>query len=143
ASLALDRLDGFAPFLEKALAASPSLPQALAIRSHIKAQGPILTEYASFEDLEAGADLLKRAEKALEKGLQGEAILIFLEAVKLRPRNPQALNGLGIIAFGEKRYGDAFGLFEAAAGLHPLDQDILLNLWQSAQRSAERRVGKE
>src|SRR5690606_33115309 len=104
ASLARDPLAGLAPILEEALAASPALPTTLARRSHIKAQGPVLTEYSSLEDLEAGAALLQRAEKALEKGLQGEAILIFLEAVKLRPRNPQALNGLGIIAFGEKRY---------------------------------------
>jgi tetratricopeptide (TPR) repeat protein len=53
--------------------------------------------------------------------------------LKLRPGNPQALNGLGILAFQEKRYDDAFGLFQAATALHPLDQDILMNLWECAQ----------
>ena len=66
-----------------------------------------------------------KAELALEKAKQADAILIYLDAIKLQPQNPQAYNGLGIIAFAEKRHADAFGLFEAAAALHPLDQDIL------------------
>ena len=90
--------------------------------------------------MEANAALLGKAALALEKAKQPEAILIYLDAIKLQPQNPQAYNGLGIISFAEKRYADAFGLFEAASGLHPLDQDILMNLWQCAQ--ALRREGE-
>ena len=128
------------PCLDAALAQRPDHPQALAMRRHIQAQGPALYCFQGFEALESNAALLERAEKALEAGDRKDAILTFLEAVKIQPQNPQAYNGLGIIAFSDKRHADAFGLFDAAAGLHPLDQDILMNFWQCAQ--ALRREGE-
>ena len=87
----------------------------------------------SFEGLQEGSASLRSAERAMKDNRQADAIRTYLEALQARPKNPQALNGLGIIAFGEKRHTDAYGLFEAAAALHPLDQDILMNLWQCAQ----------
>ncbi|HKP97817.1 MAG TPA: glycosyltransferase [Fibrobacteria bacterium] len=132
-ALALGGIDRIRPCIENALAAVPAHAAALAMRRHMQAQGPAIHLFKSFEQLEANAGMLSRAEKALEEARQGDAILIYLEALKAQPRNPQAYNGLGIIAFGEKRYADAFGLFDAASGLHPLDQDILMNFWQCAQ----------
>jgi tetratricopeptide (TPR) repeat protein len=103
------------------------------MRTHIGREGQAIYANRGFEALEEDAAFLDRAEKSLDAGRQGEAILAYLDAMRRRPQNPQALNGLGIIAFKEKRYVDAYALFDAAAALHPLDQDILLNLWQGAQ----------
>jgi tetratricopeptide (TPR) repeat protein len=132
-ALAMGDIGAIAPRIDGALAVDPGHAAALSMRRHIQAQGPVIREFRSFEQLEANAALLGKAESALEKAKQAEAILIYLDAIKLQPQNPQAYNGLGIISFAEKRHADAFGLFEAASGLHPLDQDILMNLWQCAQ----------
>lgn len=131
--LALSDPESLGVLLDHALAANPNHPQALAMRRHLKAQGPSICMFRTFEALEANARRLADAERLMEQGKQGEAILAFLDAVKSLPENPQAYNGLGVIAFAEKRTADAFGLFELAVALHPADQDILLNLWQCAQ----------
>ncbi|MEO6096371.1 MAG: glycosyltransferase [Fibrobacteria bacterium] len=132
-ALALGDVARIAPCVEAALSASPSHAAALSIRKHLQAQGPVIREFKNFEQLEANAALLVKAEKAMDQAKQAEAILVYLEAIKLQPQNPQAYNGLGILAFSDKRLADAYGLFEAASGLHPADQDILMNLWQSAR----------
>ncbi len=133
-ALALGRIDEIMPVLEIALSQdSPHGKQFLAMRTHIQANGPAIYSATGFEDLEAGALVLKKAEMAAQENRTGDAILIYLETLKTRPGNPQALNGLGILAFQERRYDDAFGLFQAATALHPLDQDILMNLWECAQ----------
>jgi GT2 family glycosyltransferase/Flp pilus assembly protein TadD len=132
-ALALGDMGLIQPCLDRALAQAPDHPQALAMRRHIQAQNLAIHHFKNFEGLEANAAALARAETALDQDRKGDAIRIYLEALQIQPQNPQAFNGLGIIAFAEKRYPDAFGLFEAASGLHPMDQDILMNLWQCAQ----------
>jgi tetratricopeptide (TPR) repeat protein len=133
-ALSLGRIDELMPMLEIAISqGSPHSDQFIAMRTHILANGPAIYSASGFDDLESEALILKKAEAAAEKNRTGDAILIYLDALKLRPGNPQALNGLGILAFQEKRYDDAFGLFQAATALHPLDQDILMNLWECAQ----------
>lgn len=132
-ALALSDPESALVLIDAALAVDPSHPQALAMRGHLKAQGPAISMFRTFEALEANALRLSEAERAMEQGRQGEAITTFLAALKAHPENPQAFNGLGVIAFAEKRLADAFGLFEMAAVLNPADQDILLNLWQCAQ----------
>lgn len=139
-ALAMGDIAAIGPRIDGALAMEPGHAAASSMRRHIQAQGPVIREFRSFEQLETNAALLGKAEQALEKAKQAEAILIYLDAIKLQPQNPQAYNGLGIISFAENRHADAFGLFEAASGLHPLDQDILMNLWQCAQ--ALRREGE-
>jgi tetratricopeptide (TPR) repeat protein len=133
-ALALGRIDGLMPILDRALSlGSPDREIFASMRAEILANGPAIYSAANFEELQANARTLKKAEEAASAAKLSEAISIYLDALKARPKNPQALNGLGIIAFGEKRYDDAFGLFESAAGMHPLDQDILMNLWECAQ----------
>jgi tetratricopeptide (TPR) repeat protein len=137
-ALALSDPESAEVLLDEALAADPSHPQALAMRRHLKAQGPAIGMFRTFEALEDNARRLADAERSMEQGKQGDAINAFLAALKAYPENPQAFNGLGVIAFAEKRLGDAFGLFGMAAALNPGDQDILLNLWQCA-----RAMGRE
>jgi tetratricopeptide (TPR) repeat protein len=132
-ALKLSDAESAGVLIDNALAANPNHAQALAMRRHLKSQGQAANMFGSFEALEANAKRLAEAERLMEQGKQGEAIAVFLDAVAEHPENPQAFNGLGIIAFAEKRYEDAFGLFGMAASLHPLDQDILLNHWQCAQ----------
>ncbi len=139
-AMALRDMGMMRPCLDNALAHAPGHAQASAMRRHMQAQGPAIHCFRSFEALEANATALRRAEAALEQARQGDAIHIYLETVQCQPQNPQAYNGLGVIAFGEKRYADAFSLFEAASGLNPMDQDILMNFWQCAQ--ALRREGE-
>ncbi len=133
-ALALGRIDEIMPFLEMAISnGSPHGKQFLAMQTHIQAYGPAIYSATGFDDLEASALVLKKAEVAAQENRTGDAILIYLESLKSRSGNPQALNGLGILAFQGRRYDDAFGLFQAATALHPLDQDILMNLWECAQ----------
>ena len=139
-ALALGRVQDFQPLLAKALAAAPAHPVALKLRDHIGKEGLSLPIGSSFEELEQGAALLEEAEKELQAGRYTEATLKFLAALDGRPKHPQALNGLGITAFAQGKHADAYALFESAAALNPLDQDILMNLWQSAQ--ALRREGE-
>ena len=132
-ALSLSDPESVGVLLDQALAVNPNHPQALAMRRHLKAQGPSVCMFRTFEALEENARRLSEGERLMEQGKQGEAITAFLDALKPHPENPQAYNGLGVIAFAEKRLEDAFGLFEMATALHPDDQDILLNLWQCAQ----------
>ena len=132
-ALSLSDPESMQVLIDNALDAVPDHPQGMAMRRHLKAQGPSVSMFRTFEGLEDNARRLAQAERLMEQGKQGEAILVFLDALKAHPENPQAFNGLGIIAFSEKRLADAFGLFEMAASLHPAEQDILLNLWQCAQ----------
>jgi tetratricopeptide (TPR) repeat protein len=133
AALASRRTAELRPLVEAALSRDRNHPEASRMELHIDREGLALEACKSFEDLESDAELLSRAEKAMQEGRRPEAIRLFLEAMERRPQNPQALNGLGVIAFQEKRAEDAYALFEAAAALHPMDQDILVNLWQAAQ----------
>jgi GT2 family glycosyltransferase/Flp pilus assembly protein TadD len=133
AALASRRAAELRPLLDAALSRDPNHKEALRIRRHIEREGLALEACRSFDDLEADAELLGRAEKAMQEDRRPEAINLFLEAMERRARNPQALNGLGVIAFLEKRNVDAYALFDAAVALHPMDQDILVNLWQAAQ----------
>lgn len=137
-ALALSDAESSEVLIDNALAADPNHPQALAMRRHLKAQGPAVCMFRTFEALEDNARRLSEAERLMEQGRQGPAITAFLDALKAYPENPQAFNGLGIIAFAEKRLADAFALFETAAALHPGDQDILLNLLRCSQA-----VGRE
>ena len=132
-ALALGRIENMNSCIDNALIQDPTNTLALAMREHILGDGPSIYAIKNFDELEKGAKELKQAEALIKSRKPGEAITILLAALETRPKNPQALNGLGIIAFSEKKYSDAYGLFEAASALHPLDQDILLNLWQCAQ----------
>lgn len=132
-ALAFREIEAIDPLLQTAMARLPEHPQVLAMRRHIQAQGTAIYGFKSYEGLEANAARLCKAEVAMERAKQGEAILLFLEALEHAPLNPQAYNGLGIIAFSGGRHADAFGLFETAATQHPMDQDILMNFWQCAQ----------
>lgn len=139
AALACRRADELKPCLDKALALRPDHPEARRMAMHLDREGLAIASCRSFEALEADSAVLAKAEKAMQGNLKSDAILAFLEAMRRRPENPQALNGLGIIAFAEARHVDAYALFDAAVALHPMDQDILVNLWQAAQ--ALRREG--
>jgi GT2 family glycosyltransferase/tetratricopeptide (TPR) repeat protein len=132
-ALALGRIEAMDNLLDRAQAIEPRHRDAERMRAHIAREGQAVYANGGFEALQKDAEILERAEKSLDEGRLGEAILLYLDAMQRRPRNPQALNGLGVIAFKENRLVDAYALFDAAAALHPLDEDILLNLWQGAQ----------
>ena len=133
AALACGRADELGPIADKALARRPDHPEARRIAFHLDREGRALAHCRSFEALEEDAAILARADKAMQENRKSDAINAYLDAMQRRPQNPQALNGLGIIAFAESRHVDAYALFDAACALHPMDQDILVNLWQAAQ----------
>jgi tetratricopeptide (TPR) repeat protein len=119
--------------VHSALRANPNHAAARNMRRHLEREGESIYAARSFDELEEGAALLEKAETHANEGRALEALQGFLDAVDKRPSNPQALNGLGIIAFAQNRFDDSFKLFEEAARLHSGDQDILMNLWESAR----------
>ncbi len=133
AALATRNKEALARRLEAALRAQPDHVLARRMQRHLEGEGEALYAARAFDELEAGAALLEKAESDMKAGRPAEALRSFLDAVEKRPENPQALNGLGIIAFAQNRFDDSFRLFEQAARLNPQDQDILLNLWESAR----------
>ena len=127
--------------IQQGLSINSDHKQALAMKSHILNFGESIYGYKDFDTLELKSQPFVQAEAAMKEGKQKEAIDIFLKEIQKSKHCPQGYNGLGIIAFAEKRYNDAYGLFEMAASQSPLDQDILLNLWQSSQElKLEREV---
>lgn len=133
AALAAGRIAEFGPCIDAALSAERNHQEALRMAAHIEREGNAIQACRGFAALEEDALLLGRADKAMQEGRKIDAIKMFLESMDKRSRNPQALNGLGIIAFSDDKHVDAYALFDAAAALHPMDQDILVNLWQAAQ----------
>ncbi len=132
-TMALGQSKEMLSLAKKVLANDPGQILAEKIIGHLNTQGDAVYKYKKFEELEENNRRMQEAENLLQKDdIQG-ALKNYLLAIDHQPENPQALNGLGIIAHLQKRYADAYTLFSAASTINPGDQDILLNLWQSAQ----------
>jgi tetratricopeptide (TPR) repeat protein len=126
--------------LEATLAASPQHPGALTLRARMKS-GPV-DDAQALKDLATVLDGPARAKASpnelssayaakawvsLERGAASDARDSFGQAVKLNPRNVEALNGEGRLLLNEGRYTEALSRFDTALQLDPTSPDTIAN----------------
>ncbi len=126
--------------IEATLAASPSHPGALILRARRKSasvppavamrdltaviEGPAKENASPVELSEAYA---AKAWVTLERGGASEARDTFEQAVKLDPRNVDALDGEGRLLMNEGRYTEALARFDTALQVDPNSPDTIAN----------------
>ena len=126
--------------VEATLALSPQHPGALTLRAHMK-DSPT-DEKQALRDLtivldgaasakaspaELSRAYVARAWVHLDRGAASEARDAFAEAVKLNPRNVEALNGEGRLLLGEGRFTEALTRFGAALQYDPASPETIAN----------------
>ncbi len=73
-----------------------------------------------------------KAEKEIEDGRLPEAAAILVSIVESDPENWRAYNNLGIIAWKQEDWADAFTLFRTSCELYAGDADAISNLFDAA-----------
>lgn len=136
-AISLGRVDALPELVKRAFERDPQSPEAKRIEKLMLREGEAMRQAGSLAELEAQQEVLDAAEAKLRGGEFETAGQMFTDALQRRPANPQALNGLGIMAFTQKRFEEAYARFSEAARFNPGDQDILINLWEAAR--AQRR----
>jgi len=135
--------------IDATLAASPRHPGGLTMRARRKSAsvspGPALHDLATVIEgpsrplaspLELSQAYAAKAWIQLEHGAPSESRESFSQAVKLDPRNVEALNGEGRLLINEGRYAEALARFDTALGLDPNSPDAIAN-------DAEAKIGLE
>lgn len=74
------------------------------------------------------AELCSRAALLIEQGDSSSAEPLLLEALRIDPRAPKALNNLGVLRLGQGRLAAAAELFDAAQEAAPQNPEPHLNL---------------
>lgn len=77
----------------------------------------------------------ERAEEQIMGNLLPEAAATLLEIVDTDPTNSRAFNSLGVIAWKQENWYDAFGLFKHALELTPDFADAAVNLFDLALKT--------
>ncbi len=124
--------------IEATLAASPQHPGALTLRARMKSapvdeaqalrdlatvlEGPARTKASPSELSNAYA---ARAWVSLDRGAASEAREAFAQAVKLNPRNVDALGGEGRLLLNEERYTEALARFDTALAADPNSPELI------------------
>ena len=126
--------------LDATLATSPLHPGALTLRARMK--GVTVDETQALADLgkvidgpgraKAAPDELSHAYAAkawvdLDRGAASEAREAFAQAVKLDPRNLEALNGEGRLLLNEGRFTEALSRFDTALQYDPSSVESIAN----------------
>lgn len=126
--------------IEATLAASPLHPGALTLRARAKSMhvdeaqavkdlstvidGPARTKASPTELSSAYA---AKAWLSLERGAASDARDAFAQAVKIDPRNVNALNGEGRLLLNEGRYTEALSRFDTALQFDPSSPESIAN----------------
>ncbi|MBN1382358.1 MAG: tetratricopeptide repeat protein [Deltaproteobacteria bacterium] len=88
------------------------------------------------------AELLEKAKELLNSQAFMEAGKIYVQIIQANPQSFEAFNGLGLVSWYLGKYGEAYDLFKKAADMHPADEEILLNLWDAAQKTGRAEEAK-
>lgn len=133
AALKLKKAQEVLPYLEKALAADPSLDEVRTILDSIKTLGDEI--YFTDHALEIGtwSPIIEQADAELDSGNVQTAMKLYLQANDEEGPSAAAYNGLGIVSYYQKRYNDAFSLFVESIKLNPLVVDTFHNLLDAAK----------
>ncbi len=78
---------------------------------------------------------LANADALVGEGKYPEASALYFKVLDEQGELAEVYNGLGVINFHEKKYLDAFTLFTEAIKLNPINRDMFMNLFDSAQVS--------
>jgi tetratricopeptide (TPR) repeat protein len=87
-------------------------------------------------------DLLQEADGFLAGQAYPEAGRGYIRALELNPRSFRAFNGLGLVAWYLGKHSEAYNLFLKAVEINPGDEDLLLNLWDAAQKTGHAEEGR-
>ncbi|MDP9149883.1 MAG: zinc-ribbon domain-containing protein [Myxococcota bacterium] len=128
--------------IEATLALSPSHPGALTLRALARMKSSPADDGQALKDLAAVLEGPVRAKASpnelstayalkarisLDRGSSSEAREAFGEAVKLNPRNLEALNGEGRLFLNEGRFTEALTRFETALQLDAASPETIAN----------------
>ena len=133
AALKLRRAKEVLQYFENALAINPDLETAKIIRDSIIQQGQEI--YFSARAIQIGmySPLIEEANKRLEEGNYTKAMVKYLESNDTDGPSAEAYCGLGIVAYYQKKYEDAYILFIESLKINPSDPDTYLNLLDTAK----------
>ncbi|KMQ50475.1 TPR Domain containing protein [Chitinispirillum alkaliphilum] len=73
-----------------------------------------------------------KAEEAIASGNLADAAAILISLVEKDPENWRAFNSMGIIAWLQKSWQDAYTMFLRSVNLNPFYTDALINLFDAA-----------
>jgi len=131
-----DRLSEIRGPLQQALAMMPENRDFKEIQRHLDA-GTLPERLSIYtEHTQSNERLQERLDKGnllLKEGDINAATLLFTDILAQHPDNVEALNGVGIAAFLRGCLDDARMLFSHALKIKPLDQDTLLNYWETTK----------
>ncbi len=131
AALTLKKVSDILPRVQRALDLDPGLREARLIAAEIKKQGDAIYQIPHFEKI-AGNDLLvKQGFKLLDELKIDEAILKFLDALEQDSCCARSYNGLGMAAYYKGMLNEAFAFFNRSLDLSPINEDVLLNLYDT------------
>ncbi|NLD99255.1 MAG: tetratricopeptide repeat protein [Fibrobacter sp.] len=132
ASLKLKKVNEIIPCFENALILNPYLDEIKEVLEIIKTSGDSI--YCSQRALAIGIynPICDEAEKELNSGNLPKAAELFLKVIDTQGPDARSFCGLGIIAYNQQNYSDAFALFIESIKLNPVDTDTYLNLLDAA-----------
>lgn len=133
AALKLQKIPEFKNHLDRFLLFSPQHPDALKIKDEIEKMGDHIYALKAFEEINPLQEQFMKAQIALQENKLDESTLLFLDILEKDNQFARAYNGLGIIAYYRQMYQEAAKLFFRAVELHPLDEDSLVNLWETSK----------
>lgn len=102
--------------------------------SPIRRKGPYMppTAHADQSALDQFARENQQAEEHISTGSLAPAARILVEVVEKDPLNWRAFNNLGIIAWMQEAWEDAYSMFKKSVSLRPDYNDALVNLFDAA-----------
>jgi tetratricopeptide (TPR) repeat protein len=133
ACLKLKRIQRGLPFFKQALVINPADNEIQVIVESIQAQGDEI--YTSARAMQIGLynPRIEEATKLLDEGKINEATAKFLEINDAEGPHADVFCGLGIIAYYQNKYKDAFSLFLESIKLNPTSTDTFMNLLDAAK----------
>lgn len=142
AALALGRPEEVVNAFEAALAVDPGLKEIAKNLEKIRMEQAASGDRLDFTRIIAARELNIRGEAYINEGLIDKAEAVFNEILSKDPGNFVAVNNLGVVQWYRGDVEAAFERFSQSAGLNPVYEDALVNLFDAALklRKVERMI---